>query len=325
MLKNRLVPRKAYDEYLEFKDLRFPARQGRLLSFHGVEGHDVYNTSVPFELDGRRIIAGRVERRDSEDACTRIFEEREGDWQLIKEAASVPGLQDPFVTSIDGNWILGGVHALWREDGSLITYHTDFYRINSLSSLSHIAEGPALMKDIRLIQLPDGRIAVFSRPQGEAVKHLNRVASIGFGIINNLNELTADGIAQLPLLEGHFTEDEWGGCNQLQILKNGLIGCIGHKSWGHMQEDVFVIHYYCFANAIDPQTLNMTPVKIIASRDCFPDAPQKNPRAYDVCFTSGIIRQGNGRALLYTGMSDAFEGELEIEDPFAEYENGIMA
>ncbi len=321
MLENRLIPRKAQEEYLEFKKLRFPARPGTLLSFHGVDGQDVYNTTVPFEMDGRRIIAGRVEHRDSEDSTTMFFEECGEGWQLIKEAASIQGMQDPFITRVDGQWILGGVHAQWRGDGSLITYHTDFYRIESLTSLSHIAEGPALMKDIRLVQLPDGRIAVFSRPQGEAVKHLNRIASIGFGIIGDLRELTAERIAQLPLLEGHFTPEEWGGCNQLQMLKNGLIGCIGHKSWGHDREGVFVIHYYCFANALDPQTMKMTPVKIIASRECFPDSPQKNPRAYDVCFTSGILRQGNGRALLYTGMSDAFEGELEIEDPFDEYES----
>jgi hypothetical protein len=264
--------------------------------------------------------AGRVESRDSEDSSTMFFREKDGDWYLIDHAATIPGLQDPFITMIDGKWILGGVHALWRSDGSLITYHTDFYCINSLEKLTHLVEGPAFMKDIRLLQLPDSKIAVFSRPQGDAMKHLNRIASIGFGIIENLDELTADYIASLPLMEGHFTDDEWGGYNHLQMLSNGLIGCAGHKCWGEMIDGIHVIHYYAFVNAVDPVTLKMTPIKVIAARDCFPDAPQKNPRVYDVCFTSGVIRTENNSALLYLGMSDALEGEIEINDPFTEYE-----
>ncbi len=316
MLYKGFIPTKAYDDYLEFKQNRFPEQSGNLLVFHGVDGHDVYNTTVPFVVDGRTVMAGRVERRDSENAQTMFFEEKRGEWHLIPEATCVPGLQDPFVSWIDNAWVLGGIHAIWREDGSLVTYHADFYRIMDLSTLMPILEGPPMMKDIRLHQLSDGRIAVFSRPQGDAMKHLNRVAAIGFGIVEKLESLTAEWIAELPLLEGHFRRDEWGGYNQLLPLAKGMIGCIGHKSWGEMVGEVFVIHYYCFAQVFDPMTKVLSPIQVIGSRDCFPDAPQKNPRAYDVCFTSGIIWQEDGKALLYTGLSDAHEGVLEIPDPF---------
>lgn len=38
--------------------------QGILLTFEGVEGYDVYNTSVPFMYEGKEYIFGRVERRN---------------------------------------------------------------------------------------------------------------------------------------------------------------------------------------------------------------------------------------------------------------------
>lgn len=320
MLFTQLQPRKAFDAWQDFRKSRYPATPGRLLAFHGIGGHDVYNTSVPFTYNGQTILAGRVEKRDSEDAMTLFFAQRGDGWHRIEAASVVQGLQDPFVTWIDGCWILGGVHAIWRPDGSLVTYHTEFYRIDSLDSLVPVAEGPAYMKDIRLLQLPDRRIAVFSRPQGDAVKHLGRVAAIGFGIIDSLDRLSASVIAGLPLLDGHFMADEWGGYNHLQLLKNGLIGCAGHQSWGETVDGTFVIHYYPFAQVIDPATAALSPMDIIGSRDCFPETEQKNPRAYDVCFTSGLIRHGQGRATLYTGLSDAYEGELDITDPFDKYE-----
>ncbi|MHB8964143.1 MAG: DUF1861 family protein, partial [Saccharofermentanales bacterium] len=64
----------------------------------------------------------------------------------------------------------------------------------------------------------------------------------------------------------------------------------------------------------------MTQCKMISDRRSFPMGPQKNSRAWDVTFTSGIIRQGDGKAMLYTGLSDCECGEAEIDDPFIEYE-----
>lgn len=34
-----------------------------ILTFHGVEGYDVYNTSIPFSWEGNEYLFGRVERR----------------------------------------------------------------------------------------------------------------------------------------------------------------------------------------------------------------------------------------------------------------------
>ncbi|MPN64772.1 hypothetical protein SDC9_212549 [bioreactor metagenome] len=74
------------------------------------------------------------------------------------------------------------------------------------------------------------------------------------------------------------------------------------------------------AFALDYRTMEMSDVKIIASRSCFPQGEQKNERSYDVVFTSGIERLRNGRALLYAGLSDCAIGKILIADPLDEYE-----
>ena len=57
----------------EFEKKRRPAHLGEVLQFDGVDGYDVYNPSIPFELDGRVIMAGRVENRSNEVSKTMFF------------------------------------------------------------------------------------------------------------------------------------------------------------------------------------------------------------------------------------------------------------
>ena len=302
-----------------FKKYRYPKSHGQLLNFYGVEGFDVYNTSVPFADGGRSVIAGRVERRDTERSRTLFFEGGGTEWTLIPDAP-VFELQDPFVTFIDGELVLGGVYVDW--DREPIYYETRLYHGKSIYDLKYAFSGPGYMKDIRLLQLSDGRIAVFSRPNDEAIKkNYGCVCKVGFAIADKLSDITPDFIYNAPFVEQLFPDDEWGGCNQLHDLGGGKIGVIGHRSWGEIIGGVHYLHYYSMAFAVDYINGTHTPPKIIADRSCFPDAPAKQPRLADVTFTSGIVRLGDGKAILYSGISDAREGCLLIEDPFLEYEN----
>ncbi len=298
---------------------RRPRHPGEILVFEGTDGLDVYNPSIPFESVGRTVIAGRVESRDSEKSKTMFFEPRGTVWAPVAGAPSLP-LQDPFVSFFRDGLVLGGVNVTWDGD-RLVEYHTDFYKGKDIFHLELFLSGPTFMKDVRLLELPDGRVAVFSRPQGQPM--LDRygcIAKIGFAIAPSLDSVTADFIEGAPLLEGHFLPDEWGGSNQPYNLKNGLVGVIGHESWGETVDGVFYIHYYSMAFAIDPETRSMTPSKVIGTRDCFPAGPQKDKRSQDVVFTSGILRRKDGKALLYCGLSDCQVGCLEIDDPFLAYE-----
>lgn len=275
------------------------------------------------------MMAGRVESRDGHHSEVVFLTPSEhGLWHRIA-GAPVLQLEDPFVTYAGAEGradklILGGVRVEWEDvpPGATPVAHwcTDFYRGRSLDGLRRFATGPDQMKDIRLLQLRDGRVAIFTRPQGAVMEPLGCIAKIGFTLVDSLDDVTADAIENAPLLYDHFLPDEWGGCNQLFELSNGLIGAIGHKSWGEMIDGVHVLHYYSMAFALDPDTRRMTPTKIIADRACFPDGPAKEPRLRDVTFTAGIVRNDDGTADLYTGLSDCQVGRLRIEDPLSEYE-----
>lgn len=306
-------------QFADYKRLNYPKNRGELLNFRGVDGLDVYNTSVPFADGDRTVIAGRVESRDSERSRTMFFEGADTEWTLI-DGAPVFDLQDPFVTFIDGELWLGGVYVDW--DKSPIYYETRFYHGKSIYSLEYAFSGPGYMKDIRLLQLADGRIAVFSRPNDEALRNKYWcICKVGFAVADKIGDVTPEFIYNAPHLENLFPDDEWGGCNQLHDLGGGRIGVIGHRSWGKVIDGVHHIHYYSMVFGVDYLRGTHTAPKIIAERSCYPDAPAKQPRIADVTFTSGLVRLGGGKAMLYSGLSDAGEGRLLIDDPLCEYEN----
>lgn len=320
MLHKKIEAISARIQFKEYKQKGNPDPAGEILRFKGADGYDVYNPSVPFHINGRMIIAGRVENRANEESDTMFFEKDGETWNLITDAPVLKNLQDPFVTFIDGQLWLGGVCVEW-VDGKLILYYTQFYKGSDIYDLEKVTRGPDFMKDIRLHQMADGRIAVFTRPQGQLM--LDRygcIAKIGFAAAENTDQINETFIESAPLLDGQFIPEEWGGANQIYTLKNGLLGIIGHKSWGETIDGVFIIHYYSMAFALNPETTEVTQTKIISDRGRFPHGPQKNQRTADVTFTSGIIRLPDGKCELYTGLNDCEVGRIILDDPLCEYE-----
>jgi len=297
----------------------FTSRNGHALDagrlqFVNVEGCDVYNTTAPFEHDGKTIIAGRVEPRDTEVATTVFFARRaEGAWEPFPGAARLPGLQDPCVTVIGGELIVGGVRSPVELADGRVGYRMEFYRGRSLGALRQFLVGPDGMKDIRLVQLPDGRVAVFSRPQGV----VGGRGKIGFAIVAGLAELTAELIESAPLFPSQFLDDEWGGANEIHVLSNGRLGVLGHIACFDDQEHR---HYYGMVFSVDPATGAATPLRMIAQRSMFPAGPAKRNDLADVIFSGGLVRHGDGTATLFAGISDVETAYLRIPDPFAEFE-----
>jgi len=308
---------KCHDQYMEFKKHR-KVWNSEILEFDGIADFDVYNPSVPFDQDGEIYIAGRVEERDGDISKTVFFKESHGKWVKCQDTP-VFDLEDPFVEKIGDEIILGGVRVV-RENDRVVSWVTDFYRGKDLKGLRLFTTGPLHMKDIRLIGLPSGEIAVFTRPQGQKmIDKYGCIAKIGFTIVDSLELVTPAAIENATLIEDQFLSDEWGGCNQLHLLKNGWIGVIAHKSWGEGSEDR-ILHYYGMSFSIDVYSGRVTPCKIICSRDCFPEGPFKRLGLKDVTFPSGIIRNADNTATLYAGLSDCQVGRITIEDPLIEYE-----
>ncbi len=295
------------------ESLAVAPQRAKTLNFN-VEGRDVYNITAPFDFDGLTLIGGRVEHRESEHAEIVLFRrETDENWIPHFTDRQLMGLQDPCITVHEGELFLGGVRFPIRGDCGRTTWRMDFYRGKTLATLRHFLSGPSGMKDIRFKVLPEGRVAVFSRPQGP----IGGRGKIGFAIAPSLRELSTNLIATAPLLEGQFLEDEWGGANEVHLLKNGVLGVLGHIACmderGHR-------HYYPMAFCMDVERSTATPVRVIATRAAFPKGPAKRDDLQDVVFSGGLVRLPQGEARLYAGLSDATAAYVQLADPFVECE-----
>ncbi len=288
--------------------------RARKLIFAGVGNRDVYNIAAPFEMDGRQVIAGRVERRDVEHSEIIFFAEHNGAWRPIVSAATFPGLQDPCITFIGGELVLGGVRfPVTVADGS-IGWRMEFYRGTMLNNLLLFLTGPDKMKDVRLVELADERVGVLTRPQGAKGGR----GKIGFLVTTSLETITAEAIQDAPLFKNQCLNEEWLGANEAHRLSNDLLGVLGHIAYFDHDEHR---HYYPMVFCVNPRTGEASPPEIIASRADFPPGPAKRHDLVDVMFSGGLVRQGDGNATLYAGLSDAEAGCVRLPDPFAQYES----
>jgi len=290
------------------------AALGEKIAFSGIGGRDVYNITAPFRDDGEWVIAGRVEERHSEISEVMFFVNRNGGW-VPRDHAPVFNLQDPFIAFIRGETVFGGVEVYFDGDDPhyVTSWRTVFYRGARVGELQPFSKGPLTMKDIRLVELANGRIGIFTRPM-----MVNGArAMIGYTEIGELSELTEDAMERAELLQGQFLPDEWGGANEPHLLANGMIGVLGHIA---RMEANNIRHYYPMAFGFDPVLRQSTPLKLLAERRMFPDGPAKRTDLQDVLFSGGIVRMEDGTARMYTGVSDAEAHIIVIEDPFLEYE-----
>ncbi|BBI35692.1 DUF1861 family protein [Cohnella abietis] len=287
---------------------------GKKLVFSGVGTRDVYNISAPFLDNGELVIAGRVEDRDKESSEVMFFVERKGEWKP-RNGAPIFALQDPFFTFIGDELVFGGVEVYFDGDDPhyVTSWCTVFYRGHSVNELAPFAKGPLTMKDIRLVELNDGRIGVFTRP----MEVDGARALIGYVEIDTLEQMTEEVISGADLLRNQFLPEEWGGANEAHLLPGGMIGVLGHIA---RMEENNIRHYYPMVFAFDPENQRHTPIKLIATRSMFPDGPAKRPDLEDVIFSGGLVRHKDGTASLYTGVSDAEAHVIVIPDPFLEYE-----
>ncbi|MFA4944674.1 MAG: DUF1861 family protein [Lentisphaeria bacterium] len=288
------------------------------LVFHGVEGFDVYNTSIPFAWQGKSYLFGRVERRGEwARSWVRLFENSGRDeWSLVKDSM-IYQLEDPYVSILGDTLVLGGTHVRYKQ-GTIDTYYGYFYRGADLGDLHYFTTGPDCMKDIRLVGMADGRIGVFSRPRSEEVRRRYGSESvIGFTVIDNLEGLTADVIENAPIIHGLFAKDEWGGCNQCYLLESGRIGVAGHICYKATEPNgVAMQSYMNMSFVLDPATHEASDLAIIGTRPCYPAGPAKRLDLEDCAFTSGLVMRADGKVDLYSGIGDCEEGRIVIAYPF---------
>lgn len=282
--------------------------------FEGVGDRDVYNIAAPFVSGAKRFLPGRVESRATELSEIVFFTERgDGVWVPAADTPTFKGLQDPCMAFINGRLTLGGVRfPIELPDGEK-SWRMEFYSGASLESLELLFRGPDKMKDIRLGPLADGRVAVLTRSQGGKGGR----GKTGFTVAPSLEAVTAGLVEAAPLIEGQVIPGEWCGANEVHLLKNGLLGILGHIA---CYDDGRDRHYYPTSFVLDPVKKTTSPVRIMARRSDFPAGPAKLPDLEDVVFSGGLVRNGGGKATLYAGLSDAEAGWLTVPDPFDSFE-----
>ncbi|MBQ8885785.1 MAG: DUF1861 family protein [Clostridia bacterium] len=279
--------------------------------FTGVN-ETVYNISRAFDWNGKTYILGRVEPLESELSKVAFFQKVTDKEYKFVEGAVLEDLQDPCVTTYNGELVVGGTH-IDVEDGKIVNWNTTFYKGTDIFNLQRFADAPKKMKDARLTAYKD-KILVCTRPQGGVAG----CGKIGVITVDSLADITPATLEKAVLFEDLFDEKEWGGANELFVLKNGWIGVLGHIA---KMSEGYVRHYYAMTFAFKPETMERTAVKIIAERADFKAGESKRSDLVDVLFSGGIVRGEDGKATLYTGTSDAEGQYIVIDDPFKEYES----
>lgn len=287
-------------------------KKAQFLKFGGdkVTNKDVYNPTAPFQDRGSTYFAARVESRPIEtDSQVLFFVERNGVCYHDSITPIFP-LQDPFVTRIGTELIFGGVRFPVNGD----SWQTYFYRGQDLLSLKKFAEGPVGMKDIRLVELHDSSIGVFTRPMGI----IGGRGKIGFTIINSLERLNDLNWYGADLIEGQFSDVEWGGVNEAHLLRGGLIGALGHFATFTIDESGSMRkHYKSIVFTYDYFKMQASPITVLAQRLDFPAGEAKrSPELDDIVISGGLHMLENGKVELYVGLSDVNCGVIELNNPF---------
>lgn len=286
----------------EFKKKKMPLTGEKLL-FSGVGGRDVYNISKPFLIGKKTIIAGRVETREAcADSKIIFFEKKKkGVWTPVYGTPTLP-LEDCFVVNIGDKTIVGGVQVFGNPtttDPMNIDYRTVFYYCGSDLSLVKFAVGPDGMKDIRLTPLVNGRIGVFTRPQGEN----NGNGKIGYVELLRLEDITPKNLLRARIIENQFAPEEWGGVNDPYPFKKWIY-VYGHIAYKDEQD---AKHYYGMSFTYDPKRHRASPIRIIATRKNFPEGEAKTPNHKDIFFLGGLVRHYK-IVTIYGGLSDTGSG-----------------
>jgi len=292
--------------------------ESALVQFRGADGFDVYNCSIPFQWLGKSYIFGRVEKReDFASSATMLFERIGPDEYAAVKSSMIYPLEDPYVSFVHGELILGGTHVR-KSRGKLDAFHGYFYRGNRPEWMTLFTSGPENMKDIRLVELADGRVGVFTRPRGSHVEEVyGSEAVIGFTVIDTIDQLDAETIEKAPIIPGLFDRGEWGGCNQCYLLNDGRVGVIGHRSYlSKDREGVDQQVYLNISFIFDPETHSASGMKIIGDKQCYPETGAMREDLRDCAFTSGIVMRPDGKANLYSGLGDVAEGRITIDSPF---------
>ncbi len=203
------APRSCQELLVEYRSLHPVIEEdaGQTLQFGGVGDKDVITSPRPLRGTAETYLLGRVER-----ATPSILRSFSSSWLASPGLRLLPSLrlrdlQDPCITFVDGELILGGVEVSGVASGWLHRLADGVLPRQQQWTIDALLHRPDKMKDIRFKQLEDGRIAIFTRPQGverragqDRLRHRR----------DSFEEMTAEMIEEAPLIENQFLDSRMG-------------------------------------------------------------------------------------------------------------------
>jgi hypothetical protein len=291
--------------------------RGKLLTLTGIKSKEIgYNPAVIQTPTGETIIAARIEDVNSYwlnptlyDPHITFFNRRGDCLEPIVDAPIFYQYEDPFVTWITENnmrQILFGAVKL-DFSSSIPTIATYFFLAPNIFELNEskpvaIIKG---MKDIRVCQIEDGQLAVFTRPT-EGIAFPGR---IGFTRINKIEQLEVAAL-NAPLLRFDISQEIKMGANEACLI-NDTIHVMCHQA---TTDSVNNYHYAVYEFNIHPTNPFGGCVRLreVATRNDFPkiNGLSKGNIYQDVIFPGGT--GGSSHSDLYVGVEDSAIGVISI-------------
>lgn len=314
-----------------------PPKKGEIIHIEGLSGRDTYNPAL-YEFNSTKILACRSEKRLSNSGDPSEYHpainfarpHKDGIWRLDTRIEHFDMMEDPFFIYIEESGIqkviFGGVRV--RNIHGEIVPQTEFYKGDTLEDLEYISFAVIhKMKDVRFLQLPDGRFLLCRRPRGDKYER----GRIVLHIIDSLDVLPDIDKLKLPViavLDSGQDALDWVGVNEARLLKDSKghawVGLLGHVA---LEDHEGNVHYAACTYKISLENLlgkNVHKIlpQIIATRSCFPAGPCKTDKLCDVVFPGHLEHLKDYTYRLWAGLSDARIGTLEIDDPFRLREAG---
>ena len=287
------------------QDLLYRIFEKRGISLGRKEPIDIYNPAVIISENGDVEFLGRAEGRQTKFSTLTVHLRLEdGVWTPQDNIAFK--LEDPAVAYIGGQIVVAGVELKHDIRAASVNYKTVFFKGSSLDDLKRLKEeGPLGMKDIRLVELTDRKIGVYTRPQGLK----GWLGQIGFVVVNSLDDLNKQVIQNAPLINSRFPKGEWGGVSQAKLLPDGRILALAHRAY----RDKKGRHYFPWEFVHNTETGEIQDLGILAESANFPPGVAKAWDLQDVLFSAGFILEDD-KLTLYVGTRDTGVGKIVIRN-----------
>lgn len=310
-------------------------QKGRFLKIQGIKGEEIaYNPAVIVQKNvnkingGVNIIAARVENLNSNWLDRKFYNPHIMFFTLqndrlvpVPETPVFRQYEDPWATWLVGKdnelqLLFGGVKVDRSKEEPVIT--TRIHLSPSVQELNPDLPFVEIrgMKDVRFAQLPNGQLAVFTRPiTGDAYP-----GRIGFKIINDIEEIkNSETVRNIKLLKFDLNPFCKIGTNEAFFVKEtGLLHVFGHIAFvdgDNFSDESKPIHYAGCEFEVDPKFPfdNIITPRVTVKRSDFPENTKKSKgsRFNDVIFPGGS--GGPGETLYFAGVEDALIGVISLK------------